>query len=144
MPLAVPNTGEVRLLEIIVGKSTLAGTPPASPGDELILHLYVNQVNLADETFTADSFTEASASGYSSATLTGSNWTASTDAGTGVSTAVYSSNITFTFSVGEDVYGYYVTNNAGQILWAEEFPSAPFALPSTGGEISIKPQVQLS
>jgi len=137
MPLAVPNAGEVRLLEIIVGKSTLAA-------GELVLHLYVNQVDLTDESFTEASFTEASASGYASVTLTGSNWTASTDPGTGVSTAVYASNVTFQFSVGEDVYGYYITNNAGEILWAEQFPSAPFALPSTGGEISIKPQVQLS
>lgn len=137
MPLVVPNAGEVRLLEMIVGKTPL-------PSGELVLHLYTNQVDLTDETVEESNFTEASASGYAAVTLTGANWTASTDLATGVSTAVYDTNVTFTFNVGEDVYGYYITNNAGQILWAEEFPSAPFALPSTGGEISIKPQVQLS
>jgi hypothetical protein len=135
MPLVVPDEGERRLLEIIVGKSTLAA-------GELILHLYVNQVDLSNESFTVSSFTEASASGYSAITLEGANWTADTQAG--VSAIVYDSNVTFTFNVGQDVYGYYVTNNSNQILWAEEFPGAPFALPSTGGEISIRPQVQLN
>lgn len=145
MPLVVPDEGERRLLEIIVGKSTLAGTPPVDANArQLKLRLYVNQVNLSepDESFTTSIFTEASASGYAAITLEGSNWTANTQSG--VSAIVYDSNVTFTFNVGQDVYGYYVTNNSNQILWAEEFPGAPFALPSTGGEISIRPQVQLN
>jgi hypothetical protein len=134
MALVVPNEGERRLLEYIVNKT---------PTTNLVLHLYVNSVNLSLENFTASSFTEATAGGYASATLAGSNWTAST-AGSGVSSAVYNSSITFTFSTGQSVYGYYVTDTSGQILWAEEFSGAPFNLPVGGGEISVRPQVQLN
>jgi hypothetical protein len=133
MTLVVPDEGERRLLSYIVNKS--------SPTN-LVLHLYVNNVSLGAETFTGASFTEASASGYAAVTLTGSNWTVGTT--TGVSSATYNSSITFTFSVGQSVYGYYVTDTSGNILWAEEFPGAPFALPGGGGEISVTPRLQLN
>lgn len=133
MALVVPNSGEVKLLEYIVNK-----TAPTN----LVLHLYVNDVDLSTETFSTGSFTEASETGYASVTLTGSNWTASTSSG--ISSAVYNTGITFSFTVGQDVYGYYVTNTSNSILWAEEFPGAPFSLPSGGGEIAVRPQVQLN
>jgi hypothetical protein len=140
MPLVVPNAGERKLLEYIVGKSSL-------PSGQLVLHLYKNNLDLSTEEFTTGSFTEVSGYGYSSVTLTGSNWAVST-AGTGISTAVYNAGITFSFtgtgSESIDVQGYYVTNNANDILWAEEFPGAPFSLPGSGGEIAIRPQVQLN
>ena len=131
--MVVPDEGERRLLEYIVNK-----TAPTN----LVLHLYINSVSLSGETFTASSFTEANASGYASETLVGSNWTVATDGG--VTTAVYNTTITFMFDVGQSVYGYYVTNTSGGILWAEEFPGAPFNLPAGGGEISVRPQVQLN
>ena len=133
MSLVVPDEGERRLLEYIVNK--------ASPTN-LVLHLYTNSVTLSGETFSTGSFVQASASGYSPVTLVGSNWTASTTAG--VSAAVYSAGITFSFSVGQDIQGYYVTNTSNNILWAEEFPGAPFSLPVAGGDIVVRPQVQLN
>jgi hypothetical protein len=133
MPLVVPDSAEVRLLEYIVNKS--------SPTN-LVLHLYGNDVDLSTESFSAGSFTEISASGYAPVTLTGSNWTASTS--TGISSAVYGTGITFSFTVGVDVQGYYVTNTSNQIMWAEEFPGAPFTLPGSGGDIAVRPQVQLN
>lgn len=133
MTLVVPDEGERRLLEYIVNKSS-----PTTP----VLHLYVNSVDLTGETFTAASFTEASAGGYYPANLTGANWTVATVAGT--TTAVYNTSITFSFSAGQSVYGYYVTDSSGNILWAEQFPGAPFNLPVGGGEISVRPQVQLN
>lgn len=133
MALVVPDEGERRLLEYIVNK--------ASPTD-VVIHLYINSVDLTTETFTAASFTEANASGYASETLTGANWTVATDGG--VSTAVYNSTITFLFEAGQSVYGYYITDTSGNILWAEQFPGAPFNLPVAGGEIAVRPQVQLN
>jgi hypothetical protein len=133
MPLVLPDEGERRLLGYIVNK-----TAPTN----LVLHLYTNSVNLSTETWTASSLTEATGAGYSSVTLTGGNWTVSTNAG--VSAAVYNTTVTFSFSVGQDVQGYYVTDTSNNILWAEEFPGAPFSLPSTGGDITIRPQVQLN
>lgn len=133
MTLVVPDEGERRLLEYIVNK--------AAPTN-LVLRLYINSVDLSTESFTTSSFTEANASGYAAVTLTGANWTVSTSSG--VSTAVYNTSINFSFNVGQSVYGYYVTNTSGQIMWAEQFPGAPFSLPSGGGEISVRPQVQLN
>jgi hypothetical protein len=133
MALVVPDAGEVRLLEYIVNKS--------SPTN-LVLHLYTNDVDLSTETFTNGSFTEVAASGYAAVTLVGANWSAST--ATGISSAVYNTGITFSFTVGVDVQGYYVTNTSNAILWAEKFPGAPFSLPTTGGDIAIRPQLQLN
>jgi hypothetical protein len=143
MPLVVPNAGERRLLEYIVGKSSL-------PNGQLVLHLYTNLVDLSTEQFSTGSFTEASGYGYNSVTLIGSDWTISTNV-SGISSAIYNTGITFSFSNSSassgptiDIQGYYVTNNANDILWAEEFPGAPFSLPGTGGEIAVRPQVQLN
>jgi hypothetical protein len=133
MALVVPDSGERRLLEYIVNKT--------SPTD-LVLHLYTNSVNLSSETFTSGSFTEATASGYSSVVLTGAGWAAATSSG--ISSALYDNGITFSFSVGQDIMGYYVTDVSNNILWAEEFPGAPFQLPVGGGDIAVRPQVQLN
>jgi hypothetical protein len=141
MSLIVPNAGEKRLLEYIVNK-----TAPTN----MILHLYTNVVDLSTQTFTAagdqagqaGSFTEANAAGYAAVTLSGANWTASTTAG--VSSAIYNTSVSFGFTAGQNIQGYYVTDSLNRILWAEEFPGAPFSLPTTGGEISIRPQVQLN
>jgi hypothetical protein len=140
MPIVVPDAGERRLLEYIVNKT---------PVTNMILHLYSNNVNLTTETFTYDSFTKATGVVGSSAPnvppavpLLGVNWSAGTTGG--ISSAVYSSSITFTFSAAASIQGYLVTDTSNNILWAEEFPGAPFTLPSAGGEISIRPQVQLN
>jgi hypothetical protein len=133
MALVVPDQGEVRLLQYIVNKN--------SPTN-LVLHLYTNDVALLTDEFSTGSFTEATATGYSSVTLTGAGWTASTTAG--ISAALYGTGITFSFSVGQNVQGYYVTDTSNNILWAEEFPGAPFQLPNAGGDIAIRPQIQLS
>jgi len=133
MSLVVPDTAEVRLLEYIVNK-----TSPTN----LVLHLYGNNLDLSTDSFTTGNFTEISAAGYAPVTLSGSSWTASTSSG--ISSAVYNTGITFNFTVGVDVQGYYVTNTSNQIMWAEEFPGAPFTLPSTGGDIAIRPQIQLN
>jgi hypothetical protein len=133
MSLVVPDLGEVRLLNYIVNK--------VSPTN-LVLHLYTNSVTLSTETFSTGSFTEATATGYSAVTLTGAGWNATTTAG--VSASLYDNGITFSFSVGQDVQGYYVTDTSNNILWAEEFPGAPFQLPVGGGDIAVRPQVQLN
>jgi|688.fasta_scaffold523732_2 hypothetical protein len=140
MPIVVPDAGERRLLEYIVNRT---------PATNLVLHLYSNNVNLGAEDFTYSSFTRVTGDVGSSAPnvppavpLLGANWTASTSAG--ISSAVYSSSITFSFSAAASIQGYLVTDTSNNILWAEEFPGAPFTLPAAGGEISIRPQVQLN
>lgn len=133
MPLVVPNGGERKMLEYIVNKS--------SPTD-LTIRLYVNSVDLNSEGFEASSFTEASATGYVPAPLLGANWIVATTSG--ISTATYATSVTFNFATGQDLYGYFVTNGGGQVMWAEEFPAAPFSLPAGGGQVMVQPQVQLN
>lgn len=133
MALVVPDEGEVKLLEYIVNK-----TAPSN----LVLHLYVDDVDLSLEEFNSGSFSESTAAGYSAANLSGANWNVGTT--DGISAAVYNTSVAFSFTEGDSVYGYYVTNSSNEILWAERFPGAPFNLPSGGGEISVRPQLQLN
>ena len=106
--MVVPDEGERRLLAYVVNK-----TAPTN----LVLRLYTNSLDLSTETWNSASLTEASGAGYSSATLTGANWTISTVAG--VTAAVYNTTVTFSFSEARDIQGYYLTDSSGAILWGE-------------------------
>ncbi len=128
MTLVVSDEGERRILEYIVDRN-------------IALHLYTNSVALSGETFNTASFTEATETGYAATTITAAGWAATTTGG--ISSALYDNGITFTFSTGQDVQGYYMTDTSDQILWAEEFPGAPFQLPTGGGDIAVRPQLQL-
>lgn len=134
MALVVPNDGEVRLLRYII--NALSPT-------NLVLHLYTNNVNLSSETFTSSSFQKpTSISGYTSRTLEVSKWNVASNSG--VTSALYNEGITFSFTAAQDIQGYYVTDVGDNIMWAEEFPGAPFKLPSGGGQVAIRPQIQLN
>lgn len=133
MPLVVPDVGERRMLEYIVNR--VAPT-------ELTLRLYVNDVDLLAEGVVAAGFTEASTTGYTAVALPGANWAVSTNSG--ITVATYATGVPFNFAAAADVYGYYVTDAAGNVMWAEEFPSAPFGLPAGGGQIVVRPQIQLN
>jgi hypothetical protein len=80
------------------------------------------------------SYTQSSAAGYSGITLTGSNWTIATTAGTTVGNYAQQ---TFSYTTSESVYGYFVTANGdAQVLWAERFSGAvPFSIPTGGGTV---------
>jgi len=134
MSLIVPDDGEIKLLEYLVNRS-------------LVVHLYQNDIDPADGShgtsgrdFTSSTFTEVP---ISAITLAAVNWTTTQTSG-GVSTAQYTSGVTFTFTSGQSVYGYYVTDTSNNILWAERFSGAPFELPVAGGDIAVRPQVGLS
>jgi len=133
MPLVVPDVGERRMLEYIVNR-----TAPTV----LTLRLYVNDVDLLAEGVSASDFTEASQTGYIAVQLPGANWVVSTTSG--ISVATYATGVPFNFAAAADVYGYYVTDASGVAMWAEEFPSAPFGLPTGGGQIVVRPQIQLN
>ena len=142
MPLVVPDKGEILLLQYIVNISRDNTEHP-------VLHLYSNNIDPEDssfgasgEDFSTPTFTEATASGYGAITLTGGGWT--TTQVVGVTTGEYNVGVTFSFTVGEDIYGYYVTDTNDAIMWAEMFPGAPFQLPSGGGDIAVKPQITLA
>ena len=133
MALVCPDQrGEILLLQYIVGMVN---------ADNPVLHLYANDVTPSDSTIVGSLTEVAGATGYAAITLLSANWT-TTQSG-GVTTAVYSEQ-TFTFTTDATSYGYYVTDETGQLLWLERFSGAPFDIPDGGGTISITAKLTLS
>jgi len=129
MALLVPDEGEVEILSRTLNKS--------ATGD-VVLRLYTND-ETPDEDSVIGDFTDAAAAGYAPITLTGASWTIATV--TNTTTASYAQQ-TFTFTGAETVYGYFITNSADDtLIYAERFTSAPFEIPSDGGEIRITPTI---
>lgn len=134
MGLIVPNSAEKTLLEMLLNI-----TSPTNPQ----LKLYCNDVTLDGDTIISD-FTECpSGTGYAAKTLSPGNWTITTNA-VERAQAEYNSEQEFTFSVAQDIYGYYVTNAAGtDLLWAQEAAYSPVELPSGGGSFVVHPRITL-
>lgn len=132
MALQAPTVGEVILLQYIVNL--------VSPTN-LVLHLYTNDPTIGQSTVIGNITEVAAGVGYNPITLAGTGWTTTTPGSQG--TAVYS-EVTFTFTTAQSVYGYYVTStSASTLLWLEKFSGAPFTLPAGGGTIAITPRVTL-
>lgn len=129
MALVVPDIGKVELLKYML---------KVTASQNQILHLYSNDPTISDLTILSD-LTEASGSGYSPINLTGTNWNVN-QANT---TASYPEQ-TFAFTGAISIFGYYVTNTNGDLLWCERFTNAPFALPSSGGQIAISLNISLN
>jgi hypothetical protein len=129
MSLLVPNQGESIAL-----KALLNHTAPQN----LVLRLYTNNKTPA-ETDTEADYTQASGSGYSAITLTGSSWTVTPGAPT--SAAYAQQSFTFTGALG-NVYGYYLTQaSSGLLVYAERFASAPINIQNNGEKINITPTI---
>lgn len=137
MALVVPNQqGEILFLQYIVGL-VAAGSP--------VLHLYGNlspdpSLDPTDTTVIGD-ITECTSPGYHPITLTSANWTASQSGG-GVTVVTYSDQ-SFTFSTDAVVYGYFVTNTSGHLMWLEKFLTAPYEVPPDGGAIVVQPLLSI-
>jgi hypothetical protein len=135
MALVVPNAGEVQLLKKMLNQNQTA---------EMLLNLY--QSNTTPNAFTTlGDLTPCNGVGYAAATVTNANWLIATPVGTTYAEAGYSEQ-TFTFGVNpspQDVYGYYVTDTLGNLLWLERFTNAPFVVPAAGGTISVTLTINL-
>jgi hypothetical protein len=139
MALVVPNTADVLMLKYILNQLTTDGSPGGS-GGQRVLKLFSNgNLNPAKTTEIAD-ITELSHPDYTQKTLFGASWTIATSTA-GTNTAVYSEQV-FNFSSGVSVYGYYVTNATGSLLWVERFSTTPFVL-TGAGEIAVTPRLTL-
>ena len=133
MSVVVPDQyGEILLLQYIVGMVN---------ADNPVLHLFATDVTPSDTTVVSDLTEVGGSTGYHAITLVSANWTTTQVAG--VTTAVYSEQ-TFVFSTDAVSYGYYVTNETGNLLWLERFSGAPFDIPDGGGTISITAKLTLS
>ena len=138
MALVVPTASEVQMLIRLVGDIT------SLPSRNQVMKLYTSPSGTIGEGFTAASFTETTAAGYSAVTLVPAGWAAASVAG--VSTATYSPDVTFTFTAADTIVGYYVVDTTSPtpvLLWAEAFTGGPFVLPSSGGQIQITPTLSL-
>lgn len=88
------------------------------------------------------SFTEATFSGYAAGIITAGGWTAPVNDGTG---RAISNNALFTFSnttgaIGNNIYGYFVTDAGGtKLYWAERFGVAPVDMMTAGKVLNIIP-----
>ena len=128
MALLFVNNGESIALQLITNK---LATP-----ENLVLRLFTSNTTPA-ETDTAGTYTEASGSGYAALTLTGASWTVS-----GTTQIAYAEQtFTFTGALG-NVYGYYMTRaSSGDLILAERFSGAPFAIANNGDQIKITPVI---
>ena len=110
---------------------------------DLTLKLFCNDITPVD-THIASSFTEATGGGYAAKTLTNGSWVIAS--ANDPSDATYAEQ-TFTFTgvltTNTNVYGYYIINGDGTLVWAEKL-SATFTPNASGGTLSITPQFQLS
>jgi hypothetical protein len=132
MALVIPDISEVVLLNNMLNIATPTNT---------VLHLYSNNLTPSSTTVIGD-VTEVASGGYASVTLTSSSWTVATSVG-GITTATYSEQ-TFNITTSSTVYGYYITNVAGDLLWLERFTAAPFQLPGSGGQILVTSTISLN
>lgn len=110
-------------------------------GNNLALRLFVNNVTPAQ---TGVSYTEATGGGYAAKTITNGSWAITP--GNDPSDAVYGQQV-FTFTgaltTNTTVYGYYVTDADGTVLWAELL-TAPFTPANDGDHVDITPKFQMS
>lgn len=133
MPLLVPNVGEGAMLKAIVNHTAATN---------LVLRLYSSNTTPA-ETDTAGTYTEATFTGYTAATLTGASWSITEG---GPSYAQYAQQ-TFTSSAAQsqNIYGYYLQYTTSNILgWAERFSDGPYAITNNGDQIKVTPYIELA
>ena len=112
-------------------------------GNNLTMKLYCTNVTPAD-TNTAGSYTECAGGGYAAKTLTNGSWVVTT--GNDPSDAVYAEQ-TYTFTgaltTNTTIYGYFVVDADGTLVWAELLGST-FTPANNGDNVKITPKFQLS
>jgi hypothetical protein len=116
MPLVVPNSGELELLDKLLKDALVTN-------EDYILKLYKVDVT-PDENSVPGTFTEADFSGYSSKTLNRASWSSAMTV-SGEATSQYSQQSWTCGATGNTVYGYFVLgSNSGTLLWAERFTAS--------------------
>ena len=129
--LKMTNLGEAAALASFVGK--------AAPQD-LTLHLYTNNLVLAENTVVAD-LVQPTFGGYASSILSGASWTVTM----GNPAVATFPDMSFACNISpftpQTVYGYFVTRDGGtNLMWAEKFP-IPQIISATGERIVVSPRL---
>ena len=128
MALNFPDVGENLALEAVVGKTNATA---------LTVRLYKSNTTPSDSDVAA-TYTESTFTGYAAAALTAGTWGAAS-----AGTITYGAQLTFTCSgaSAESVYGYYVTNAGGVLLYSERDASAPFVIANSGDAVKLTPTI---
>jgi len=136
MALVLADIGADELLKVYFNNDRPSG------GNNLTIKLFVTNVTPGQPS-TASSFTEAVGGGYAAKTLTNGSWTVT--AANDPSDAVYADQ-TWTFTgaltTNLDVYGYYVIDADGTLIWAENFGTV--FRPANTGTLTVTPKFRLS
>lgn len=106
-------------------------------------HLFQNDLTPDDASVIGD-FTESDFDGYAAGAAT--NWTAASwDAGPGTSLTEADALVFTRGPAGgaQDVYGYFVTNFGGDLVWAERDDAAPRSMAANGDTYSLVPRLRL-
>lgn len=113
-------------------------------GNNYTLKLFTNNNITPVDSDTASTYTEADGGGYAAKTLTAASFTISTSAG--IAQAAYAQQ-TFTFTgaltANATIYGYYVVDDDGALIYAEK-ASSSFTPTNNGDQYLITPVFQLS
>jgi hypothetical protein len=137
MALVLADVGADEILKVYLNNDRPGG------GNDLTLKLFTSNTTPAD-TDTSGTYTEAAGGGYVAKTLTCGSWTVTV--GNDPSDATYAEQVwTFTgaLTLGASVYGYYIVDSDGALIWAERFASN-FTPAYAGDKIYLTPKIQLS
>ena len=136
MPLVVPDSGELRLLDTLL-KLAL------STNENHILKLYRTDVTPTASSVPA-SFTEANFTGYAARTLTRSNWNSAVTVSNKAEASYGSTPQSWTCgTTGNTIFGYWVEGStSNRCLWAERFSTSRVL--ASGDVLNITPKFTLS
>ena len=136
MAIQLADVGAASLLKAYFNNVWPAG------GKNLTLKLFATNVTPSD-TSTAGSFTEATGGGYAAKTLTNGSWTESNVGGIEqVAYAQQTFGFTGALTTNTTVYGYYIVDADGVLVYAEA--QAPFTPANNGDQITLTPTFQAS
>lgn len=135
MALVVPNAGELELLDKML-KDAL------SADEDYILKLFQNDYT-PDQTTATGSLTEANFTNYAAVTLTRAGWNDAVTVSNKAESSYGSAAQSWTCGAsGNTIYGYFVENPGGTVLWAERF--AVSRVLANGDVLNLTPKFTLN
>jgi hypothetical protein len=133
--LVLTDVGADEFLKIVFNNDR------ATADNHFYLRLFCTDVTPAQ---TGITYVQCSGGGYAAKTLSNGSWTVTV--GNDPSDAVYTEQdftFTGTLTTNGTVYGYYVTDGDGVVLWAEKFATT-FTPTANGDKIKMSPKFQMS
>lgn len=123
-----------------VGERTLLDWILKGTGGALSLRLFKNNLSSFTASTVAGDLTQADFGGYAAVTLARASWNAATTDGAGVGQIEYNTDPSWTPAVDQSIWGFYVTDASGVLLWGQKFGSVQnllagevFSMPVTFG-----------